>query len=606
MVLTINGTCNSTLDDMRIGSSEIPIAGNMTFHTLGMIVAAACALIAILLSFYLIWMHALHYTKPYEQRHIIRILFMIPVYAAAAFLSFWYYWHAIYFQVISDCYEAFAIASFFALLCHYVAPDLHEQKMYFRSITPKKWVLPVNWWAACCGGERGPWRTPRSGLTWFNIIWTGIYQYCFIRVTMTVTAVVTQYFNKYCESSNSPVFAHIWILVIEGVAVSIAMYCLIQFYIQLRIDLKPHSPFLKVLAIKLVIFLSFWQSFLISILTSSTFNVVKPTSKVAYPDLKVGIPSLLLCIEMAIFAVLHLFAFPWKPYQSPKNVEYPMSPIKNEIGPKQGGFLGVMALMDAMNPWDLVKGFARGMRWLFVGRKHRENDPSYKMNLANENDMALEPTISSEQLYKRTESLPIAEEFRRSKFGLPKFQNDNNNDNNNNKVYDEGAGLIENAQPNPLNTGGYVPASQRYDANGQDISAGGRRYDEASIESSPDRLVGHNPTPGSVRRQEKARIQGEDIGMAMTAPPESYQTQAAQDPAPYESHVIQPQQTAADEYRENLRRQRAQAAERDEWMANEPMRMTEESHPAHPQIHNALWGSRPPPPQQEDHDPDKF
>ena len=165
-----------------------------------------------------VWAKTVHFTTSWSSKplltasfSIIRILFMVPVYAAAAFLSFWYYWHAIYFQVISDCYEAFAIASFFALLCHYIAPDLHEQKMYFRSIQPKKWVLPVNWWASCCGGERGPWRTPRSGLTWFNIIWTGIYQYCFIRVTMTITAVVTQYFGKYCESSNSPVFAHIWV-----------------------------------------------------------------------------------------------------------------------------------------------------------------------------------------------------------------------------------------------------------------------------------------------------------------------------------------------------------------------------------------------------------
>ncbi|KUJ14231.1 DUF300-domain-containing protein [Mollisia scopiformis] len=614
MGLSINTTCNATLDDLRIGRSEVHIAGSMTFHTLGLIIAAACALIAILLSFYLIWMHAIHYTKPYEQRHIIRILFMVPVYAAAAFLSFWYYWHAIYFQVISDCYEAFAIASFFALLCHYIAPDLHEQKMYFRSIQPKKWVLPVNWFASCCGGERGPWRTPRSGLTWFNIIWTGIYQYCFIRVTMTVTAVVTQYFNKYCESSNSPVFAHIWILVIEGVAVSIAMYCVIQFYFQLRVDLRPHSPLLKVIAIKLVIFLSFWQSFLISILTSTTFNVVKPTAKVAYPDLKVGIPSLLLCIEMAMFAVLHLFAFPWKPYQHPKNTEYPMSPIKNEIGPKQGGFLGIMALVDAMNPWDLVKGFARGMRWLFVGRKHRENDPSYKMNMNNENDMALEPTISAEG-YKRTESLPIAEEFRRSKFGLPKFQTNDNN----NKIYDEGAGLIENAQPNPLNPGGYVPARQRYDANGQDISAGGQRYDDPPLDSNPDRLVGHNPTPGTVRKQEHPRLQGQDIGMAMTSPPEPYQSHASEDPEPYQSHVIQQPyaqpQTSADAYREQLRQQRAQAQGRrpseqeQRENSNQPMAMNEpEPAAGHPAIHNALWGQRPPPPQPQEqhHNPNQF
>jgi hypothetical protein len=136
---------------------------------------------------------------------------MIPIYATASFLGFWFYWHAIYFQVISECYEAFAIASFFALLCSYIAPNLHDQKTYFRGIQAKPWVFPISWFMKCCGGERGPWRTPRSGLTWFNIIWTGVYQYCFIRVAMTITAVVTQYFGKYCESSNSPVFGHIWV-----------------------------------------------------------------------------------------------------------------------------------------------------------------------------------------------------------------------------------------------------------------------------------------------------------------------------------------------------------------------------------------------------------
>jgi hypothetical protein len=143
---------------------------------------------------------------------IIRILFMVPVYATSSFLQLKFYWHAVYFQVMSDCYEAFAIASFFALMCHYMAPDLHEQKEYFRYMQPiKKWVWPLNWFAFCCGRERGPWRTPKSGLTWFNIIWIGIYHYIFIRVAMTITAVVTQYFEKYCESSNSPVFGHIWV-----------------------------------------------------------------------------------------------------------------------------------------------------------------------------------------------------------------------------------------------------------------------------------------------------------------------------------------------------------------------------------------------------------
>lgn len=49
-------------------------------------------------------------------------------------------------------------------------------------------------------------------------------------------------------------------MVVECIAVTIAMYCLIQYYIQIKDDIREHSPFLKILSIKLVIFLSFWQS----------------------------------------------------------------------------------------------------------------------------------------------------------------------------------------------------------------------------------------------------------------------------------------------------------------------------------------------------------
>jgi hypothetical protein len=141
----------------------------------------------------------------------MRILFMVPVYCAESFLCFLFYRESVYFEVLGSCYEAFALSSFFTLLCHYAAPDLHSQKEYFRAIRPRPWLWPLTWLAKCCGGDRGCWRTPRSGLTWFNVIWTGIYQYCFIRVTMTIVAVVTQAFGKYCEASLSPAFSHVWV-----------------------------------------------------------------------------------------------------------------------------------------------------------------------------------------------------------------------------------------------------------------------------------------------------------------------------------------------------------------------------------------------------------
>lgn len=153
----------------------------MQFHHFGLILSALFGLIAILLSWYLIWRHCTHYLKPWEQRQyvivwpnaeltisIIRVLFLVPIYASVSFLSYYYYRHAVYFEVIRDCYEAFAIASFFSLLCHYIAPDLHSQKDYFRRLQPRKWVWPMNWLEKikCL---QWLWRVPRSGLTWFNV-----------------------------------------------------------------------------------------------------------------------------------------------------------------------------------------------------------------------------------------------------------------------------------------------------------------------------------------------------------------------------------------------------------------------------------------------------
>lgn len=47
---------------------EEPVWKSMTFHHFGLIVSATFALIAVLISFFLIWRHATHYLKPWEQR----------------------------------------------------------------------------------------------------------------------------------------------------------------------------------------------------------------------------------------------------------------------------------------------------------------------------------------------------------------------------------------------------------------------------------------------------------------------------------------------------------------------------------------------------------
>ncbi|KAF2718062.1 DUF300-domain-containing protein [Polychaeton citri CBS 116435] len=375
--------CNSTRAEEDI--HEIALYHGVTFHHFGLAIAAVFGLIAVVISLFLMVQHALHYSRPTEQKHIIRILFMIPIYAVVSYLSFLFYQHAVYFEVLRDCYEAFAIASFFTLLCNYIAPTLHDQKEYFRGIQPQNWFWGVFGLQYLTGGQdKGIFRRPRSGLTWFNVVWIGVFQYCLIRVLFTIVSVITEANDLYCESSLSPAFAHIWVTAFEAISVTIAMFCLIQFYLQLKDDLAEHRPFFKVLCIKLVIFLSFWQTIIISLLSSSK-GPLQPTSKLNYQDIKVGIPAVLLCIEMAIFAVMHFFSFSWKPYNIKRfSTDPTLAPGAGYSGSLptkyQGGKFGLKALADAFNPWDIIKASARGFRWLFVGARHRHTDSSYRQS----------------------------------------------------------------------------------------------------------------------------------------------------------------------------------------------------------------------------------
>ena len=241
-----------------------------------------------------------------------------------------------------------------------------------------------------------------------------------------------------------------WVLAINSLAVFIAMGCVIQFYYQLKESLAEHKPFTKVLAIKLVVFLAFWQTTCIS-LGTSTLNVFHANEVLAYPDIKVGIPALLLCFEMAIFSVFHLWAFPYAPYKpNAKPTFYPVPDVRksepyleNAQIPPSGGFLGLAAIWDAMNLWDIVKAFGRGMRWLFCGVKRRKEDISYKNNLDLDN-LHNKDGSSYDAMRpgaKSTDHLPIATEFRRSTFGMGGYQRVQRGD--------EGSSLIEHAQPNP-------------------------------------------------------------------------------------------------------------------------------------------------------------
>ena len=82
---------------------------------------------------------------------------------------------------------------------------------------------------------------------------------------MTMVSVITEATGRYCIDSLSPAFAHVWVTCFQGVSVTVAMYAVIQFFLQLRGDISEHKPGIKVASIKLVIFFSFWQTVILPV-----------------------------------------------------------------------------------------------------------------------------------------------------------------------------------------------------------------------------------------------------------------------------------------------------------------------------------------------------
>jgi hypothetical protein len=284
---------------------------------------------------------------------------MVPIYAVISFFSLLFYQKTVYLDLLRNCYEAYVVASFFTLLCHYVAPNLHEQKEYFRNVQPKPWIFPF---------KRV--KSPRSGLTWFNLVYLCVFQFAVTRPFFTIVAAVLETQGRYCSSSIRPKNGHLWIVLLEGASILTAMYFLGQFYAQLKEDVTAHKAALKVLCIKVVMFLCFWQGWFLALLARHN-GPLKPTAFVAALDIHVGIPCMLMCCEMSVFACLCHWAFSWKPYDLNNHIRGPHRPECYARSPFE-------AILDALNPWDYLKAAARGFRWLLQGFRHRKDDSSYQ------------------------------------------------------------------------------------------------------------------------------------------------------------------------------------------------------------------------------------
>lgn len=305
-----------------------------------------CALLSLVLTIVLIYRHLKNYYEPQAQKPIIRILLMVPVYSVASFLAILAAPYALYFNLVRDCYEAFVLYQFLCLLTQYYESEggaFAYELVSMRDINTtttnsvgdqlrqqferRRFPLPF----CCC------YYTP--GNTLFAWIRRLALQYVFLKLILSVVAIVLSLTGIYHNGSFNPRYGYFWITILLNISAAVALYMIILFYDLIARTIVVHKPLLKFIAIKVLIFFCFWQALAISILyyyrvLPAFFGLTNAQSA----DL---IQNVFICGEMVGLAIFNFWAFSYRPYRMESDVH-----TRNRAGE--------YLVTDILNPIDVV------------------------------------------------------------------------------------------------------------------------------------------------------------------------------------------------------------------------------------------------------------
>lgn len=222
-----------------------------------------------------IYHHLRWYTNPQEQRWIVRILFIVPIYATYSWISLMFFNSEsvyIYFFTVRDCYEgesfsdiyghvenktsnhtflafaAFVIYNFLSLCYEYLGGEGN----IMSEIRGKPIKSSCLYGTCCLAGKT-------YTIGFLRFCKQATLQFCLVKPVMAFIIIFLQSSGHYRDGDWSANTGYIYITIVYNVSVSLALYGLYLFYFATRDLLTPFDPVLKFCTIKSVIFLSFWQ-----------------------------------------------------------------------------------------------------------------------------------------------------------------------------------------------------------------------------------------------------------------------------------------------------------------------------------------------------------
>ncbi|WOG81974.1 hypothetical protein DCAR_0101133 [Daucus carota subsp. sativus] len=277
--------------------------------------ASVFVLVALVLSMYLVFQHLAAYNQPEEQKFMIGLILMVPVYALESFLSLLDSDDAFNCEIIRDCYEAFALYCFERYLIACLGGEDSTIK-YMESQSIMSSSMPLLEESYAFGIVEHPFplncllKDWHLGAEFYQAVKIGIVQYMILKLICALVAIVSQFFGVYGEGKFEWGYAYPYLAVVLNFSQTWALYCLVQFYSVIKDKLAPINPLAKFLTFKSIVFLTWWQGIAVAFL----FSMGAFQGSLA-KELKTRIQDYIICIEMGIAAVVHLYVFPAIPYK---------------------------------------------------------------------------------------------------------------------------------------------------------------------------------------------------------------------------------------------------------------------------------------------------
>jgi len=312
-------------------------------HLVAWFSAGAFVILGFPISIYGILMHLANYYQPNVQCYVVRILWMVPIYSIESWLCLRFHEFAIYIETLRDVYESFVLYCFLQFLIEVLGGE-EALILMLKDKSPTRGFhyAPMNWclkpWIMgqpvaerSSRSVRGSGSSAKTTTSSFaggekTVRWTspffvkckfGCLQYVLLKFVLSICVCFLELYGVYKEGDFTTKGGYLYICILTNTSQCWALYCLVIFYYATKNELSPIRPVGKFLSVKALVFFTWWQSLGITILFQLELIPSYDLDNMSPEAVAKGLQAYLICIEMFIGAIVHMFVFPHTDYLKP-------------------------------------------------------------------------------------------------------------------------------------------------------------------------------------------------------------------------------------------------------------------------------------------------